>query len=178
MEDTINHPFNQKPMSVKGCWNIFGVNVHQQKQRSKKRQIFILPFFLAKNSCFYLIIWGRTRGKETLIWVAIEWHSLCTSETMNPLKTGVMMTACNYISFMFVLYSQSPLPLHNMTCQWTEVRFWGSASRLLGCLNHPPLTLPRAKVIHTLNLHSRNLCEQQTSAEGKGAELMLTQVDR
>lgn len=100
-----------------------------------------------------------------------ESHSLNTSETLNLLKTVVMMmTAWNSLSAfcLFVLYSliSPPLTKHNLSVNWSKISLFiylfifllgGEGGGLQEGLNHAPLTPPQARFIPTLNVDSCNL---------------------
>lgn len=128
--------------------NISGANGHHGEKR--KREVVIPPPSLFRN-----VKWASTSGTKPLILAAIECYSLSTSETMNLIEAGVMMTACNSISFM-CLFS-SPSTQHDLSVNCDEI--WGSLWVLLGGLNKIPLTPPWAEVIHILNLNSCDLRE-------------------
>lgn len=98
----------------------------QLKEKSKDESFRILFFFF-----FYQ---DSTTSKKPLILAAIECRSLRTSETENLLETGVMMTACNSVSYVFPLLPQSLLPLHNMACHYHCGVIWESDSGLVGGL--------------------------------------------
>lgn len=130
--------------------NISGANGHHGEKR--KREVVIPP---PPPSLFRNVKWASTSGTKPLILAAIECYSLSTSETMNLIEAGVMMTACNSISFM-CLFS-SPSTQHDLSVNCGEI--WGSLWVLLGGLNKTPLTPPWAEVIHILNLNSCDLRE-------------------
>lgn len=85
---------------------------------------------------------GSKTVRKALILGATQRCSSCTSEAEKLLETGVMITACNSVSFVLPILSPSLLPLTNQDLPVNYAVILGGELGLLGGLTETPLTPP------------------------------------